>query len=175
MDYDWALNGLNWTIAQSFDLVGMSVPYGLDQAFESSARLRNRMIKTQGTKEHLILHTLGFIRMQQKQYAAAKRYLNQAQESLNKRKGKHTDAPDLKGYAERKAEILYHLGLCEYQSRRQDGLKTALEKWKEALQTIAEAWGTQTRWACEGQYWWYQCIETAKSGIRTIGSLASQA
>ncbi len=174
MDYTWALNGLNWTIAQSCDVRGISVPYGLKQAFESSEHLRSRMAETQGTKEHLILHTLGFIQMQQKEYAAAKRFLKQAQENLNKRKGEQTDAPDLKGYAERKAEILYHLGLCEYRSRGQDGLKTAVGKWKEALQTIQDAWGTQAKWACEGQYWWYQTIET-KSGIGTIGSLASQA
>ena len=171
LDYDWALNGLNWTIAQSFDFRDMSRPYGLDQAFEKSKRLRSRRIKTQPSKEHLILHTLGFILMQQKQYSAAKRFFNQAQDNLDKRKG--TTAPDLKGYAERKAEILYHLGLCEYRSRRQDGLKAAVTKWKEALDTIQNAWGNQAKWACEGQYWWYERIET-DSGTRTIGSLALQ-
>jgi tetratricopeptide (TPR) repeat protein len=173
MDFPWAQNGLNWTITQCEEFPDLSVPYDITKALESSRMLRRFVCKSPAwrAKEHLILHTIGFIRLKQRSYNSAAQYLQKALSSLDDRWSDPASAPDSKGYAERKAEILYHLGLCEYLRRTDQDLSTAIEWWRNARHTIEDAWDhIHVRRALEGQYWWYHRIKTGEE-IRTIGSL----
>ena len=63
-------------------------------------------------------------------------------------------APDKKGYAERRAELLFHMGCCKYESTTLGGPKKAVENWREAKKAIVDAWPKRdSKRACEGQYW----------------------
>jgi len=176
MDFPWARNGLNCTIAQCADLGdGLSLPYDMDKAFEVSKSLRRRVANSivWKAKEHLVCHTMGIIKLQQKQYRAALKMFQEAISHLERRNRDTDNAPDPKGYAERKAEILYHTGLCYYAIR--SGFDKAVQCWKEGASEIERAWDSEATRAFDGQYWMYRQIRKQRPDgvLCTIRSLVS--
>ena len=79
--------------------------------------------------------------------------------------------PDAKGYAEKKAEIFYHVGLCQSRdSAIRNGLNEAIVSWRRAKIEIGEAWGSQATRAWEGQYWIHHPVPIP-GGRSTIAAL----
>lgn len=178
MDFPWARNGLNWTIAQC-DEVGLdSVPYGLEEAFTRSEELAKKVKDSTHwqPKRHLILHTMGFIRLQQGRYREAHTYLTEAMSALEDRMADPEARPDGKGYAERKAELLYHIGLCLYQNEEEGSLEKAVGFWVKAREAIYKAWGrgSEAATAWDGQYWIHRTIHVSKGTKMTIKALVDR-
>ncbi|MDJ0762495.1 MAG: tetratricopeptide repeat protein [Myxococcota bacterium] len=165
MELPWALNGLLWTIAQSFDCDGVSTPFDLDRAYEKALKQKERLESNDNLKFklHLILHTAGFICLQQakrlkrenkmrqhrQKAKEALDYLNMAKRELEQRDNNPELKPDSKGLAERKAEIIYHIGCCQVELG-----EDAQGSWQGAILTIVEPWPpNDVNRVLDCQYW----------------------
>lgn len=82
---------------------------------------------------------MGFICFKQQHYRPAAELFQKALDNLDGRLRDPTMAPDQKGYAEKKAEILYYLGLCDYRVGGNEGLVSAKQRWKEGCAEIYKA------------------------------------
>jgi tetratricopeptide (TPR) repeat protein len=144
MDFPWARNGLNWTIGQCEGITDISLPYDINEAFSSSEHLHDAVSRSDEwrAKAHLVLDAMAFIRFKQQQYGPASDLFNRALASLDGRLNDAAIAPDRKGYAERKAEILYYMGVCDFRMGGHDALPHAKQRWKDAYAEILNAWGT---------------------------------
>lgn len=168
LSFPWARNALNWTIAQCAGFESqMSLPYGIEGAYTDAGSLHQSIVNSPlwQAKQHLTLHSLGFIKLRQNQWGPALTHLRHAMAALDHRKG--DSGLDEKGYAEKKSELLFHMGLCEY---HENGLTTAIVSWQKAVNTITEAWGIENAHrACDGQYWIRHPIPDGRVGsIETL-------
>jgi tetratricopeptide (TPR) repeat protein len=150
MRFPWARNALNMTIAESYKRP-VQTPYRLPQALLHSRELLEDVDVRAERKEHLVLHTMGVIKLKLKSWDEARAYFRRALGLLEKRQQTDPVSIDAKGFAERKAEILFHWGLCDLgHSGRWDG---AQRRWRDAKNAVKQGWGRDWRRVWEEQYW----------------------
>jgi tetratricopeptide (TPR) repeat protein len=167
MCFPWGHNALYNTIAECYNYKPeISTPWRLSEAYHESEKLLKHHDVISEQKQHLIHHTMGVIQLKLNDSRLANRHLTLAQKSLKARYSIHT--VDIKGYAERLSEILYHKGMCEMIAGR---FEMAKNNWKEGKDAIKEAWGKDWERAWDGQYWKYRRVSFGSDVKHSIESL----
>lgn len=181
MDFPWARNGLIWTVAQCNECANISLPFDLDCALKQLDDVETK-IKGSGdwqAKIHLTQHTRGFVRLQQGRVHDARKLLYEALKSLENRNKNQTVSIDAKGYAERKAELLFHIGRCMLFKDLGGRLGDAKKKWERAISVIKDAWKEEKaedgKRAVEEQYWLRFRATTPVGEEITVEELAEKA
>jgi len=153
-DFPWAQNGLNYTIAYCRELGDKSpvMPYKLEEAYENSCKLAESLGKSPRwqMKRHLVEHVSGFLACQLDRWHRAEDHFKKSLEGLDSRRA--TQQIDEKGYAEQKAEVLFHQGLVRWRMGADDHA-SARDIWLEAKETIRRAWSREPDRAWNEQYW----------------------
>jgi len=166
LDFPWAENSLNWTIAECvrFDPT-IPLPYSVKEALSRAKNAFENKIAS-SNKLDVFLFTMARLNLELGHYDKAKSEFQECLNLLEKRLSR-----DSKGLAERGAEVHYHLGVTELKLYGISAKGEAIKHFQAAVSAIAAGWSESgVARALDGQYWYDDRVELGaeKATVRQL-------